>query len=168
MGIIWNELTSITGMEGRAGEAGHVLDSTNRRDDIVLEGERGSARRRSGGDSGKSPAQKGFKKKDGEPQAEQEAALAAREAQRALEEVRRGDRLVVGSSARGKAPAGSFEVFDTATLSPIARFAKRLSNEYTLATRIARSQEFRRKSRSHRAPLECPRRDSSGFPCANA
>merc|ERR550532_3789063 len=39
--MIFNELTISTGMEGRAGEARHVLDSTNRRDDIVLEGERG-------------------------------------------------------------------------------------------------------------------------------
>jgi len=39
--MIFNELTISTGMEGRAAEARHVLDSTNRRDDIVLEGERG-------------------------------------------------------------------------------------------------------------------------------
>ena len=39
--MIFNELTISTGMEGRAGEARQVLDSTNRRDDIVLEGERG-------------------------------------------------------------------------------------------------------------------------------
>ena len=41
MEMIFNELTISTGMEGRAAEARHVLDSTNRRDDIVLEGERG-------------------------------------------------------------------------------------------------------------------------------
>ena len=39
--MIFNELTISTGMEGRAAEARHVLDSTNRRDDIVLQGERG-------------------------------------------------------------------------------------------------------------------------------
>ena len=37
--MVFNELTISTG--GRGAEARHVLDSTNRRDDIVLEGERG-------------------------------------------------------------------------------------------------------------------------------
>ena len=39
--MIFNELTISTGMEGRAAEARQVLDSTNRRDDIVLLEERG-------------------------------------------------------------------------------------------------------------------------------
>ena len=39
--MVFNELTISTGLEGRGAEARHVLDSTNRRDDIVLEGERG-------------------------------------------------------------------------------------------------------------------------------